>query len=231
MPERPRRIVAAEHLPEHAPEARIHRADHRAREPALADEPRTAGAVAEIVGLHAQVRQRLALRQRDGRIADLDLGARTLEIGALAERAADGGIDVRRRPDDRHAVGGLEPNEPVVGALGIDDERAERVLDLERHRPGDDQVLLTLRDLGPRGDEVERRRLADVHARPVVALELERQVERPLLDVDERQRGDESPVAAFGVGARVHAGLAEAAPEQFPRCAGSRRAARAPDRS
>ncbi len=112
--------------------------------------------------------------------------ARTLEIGALAERTADGRIDVRRRADDRHAIGRLEVDGPVVGALGIDDDRPQGVLGLQRDRARDDQVLLTLRDFGARGDEIERRRLSDVHPRPVVALELERQIERSLLHVDQR---------------------------------------------
>ena len=68
------------------------------------------------------------------------------------------------------------------------------VLGLQRHRARDDQVLLTLRDLGARGDEIERRRLADIHARAVVAFELQREIERSLLHVDERERGDERPV-------------------------------------
>ena len=123
--------------------------------------------------------------------------------------------------DDRHAIGRLEPDDPVVGTLRIDDERPQRVLGLQRRRARDDQVLLALRDLGARGDEIERRRLADVDARAVVALELEREIERPLLHVDERQRGDERPVAAFGVGARVaRVALAEPAAGDARGCAG-----------
>ena len=61
-----------------------------------------------------------------------------------------------------------------------------------------DQRLAPLRHLGARGNQIQRRRLPDVHARPVRPLELERQVERALLDLHQRARGDELPVAALG---------------------------------
>ena len=143
------------------------------------------------------------------------------EIGALAKRPPDGGVDVRRGTDGRHAIGRLEPHRPVVGALRIDDERAQLILGLQRGRARDDQVLLPLRDFRPRGDEIERRRLADVDARAVVALELEREVERALLHVDERERRDEQPSSARSASALVLTeALAEADAGDAHGCAG-----------
>ena len=97
------------------------------------------------------------------------------------ERVADGGVDVGRRARRRHEVGRLEPHEPEVGPLRIEDQHAQLILRLARLRLRDDQVLAPLRHFGPRGHEVERRRLPDVHAGAVGPLELEREVERPLL--------------------------------------------------
>ena len=206
-------------------------ADDRAGEPAFADDARAGEAVGEIGRLQPQIRQRLVLREQDVRVADLDLLARLRDVGALAERAADGRVHVGRRADRRHDIGGLEPRGPEVGPLRIEDARAQDVFGEERRRARDDQVLAALRDFRPRRDEVQRRRLPDVHARAVGAFELERQIERALLHVDRRPRRDEQPVRVLHVGRRCGRSAPAAGGPRCPGCAPRCRAARAPDRS
>jgi hypothetical protein len=101
----------------------------------------------------------------------------------------------------------IDPDAPVVAALGVDDERPDKVFRLKRRRARDDQVLLTLCDLGACGNQVERWRLAHVDSRAVVALELLGEVQRSLLDVDRRQRRHQRPVAGFRVGSDLRAAL------------------------
>ena len=105
---------------------------------------------------------------------------RANQVRALGERAADGGVDVRRRAHGGREVGRLEPKHPVVVPLRIERQRPQQVFGLAGVGSRDDQVLPALRDFGLRRDEVERRRLTDVDACPVRALQLQREVERPL---------------------------------------------------
>ena len=71
-------------------------------------------------------------------------------------------------------------------------------------------LLLTLPGcLGARGDEIKGRRLSDVDASLVRALEFECQIERLLLHVDQRECRYVGPVGALGVGAGRDARLAQ----------------------
>ena len=126
----------------------------------------------------------LAFRQLDVRLADRNLLPRFDHVGPLGQRAPHGGVDVRRRPRRRNDVGRLEPRGPEIRAVRVEHRRPQDVLGLERSRARDDQVLAPLRDFRPGGDEIERRRLADVDAGTVGSLELEREVERALLHAD-----------------------------------------------
>ena len=119
----------------------------------------------------------LALRQRDGGVVVLKLLARAHQVGPLLQSHADSGVDVRWRSNRWNEIGGLQTQRPVVGTLGIDDQQAEVILRLSHQRLRDDQILATLGDFCLCRDEIERRRLADVDARPIVSLELERQIE------------------------------------------------------
>ena len=112
---------------------------------------------------------------------DLDLAAACArDPSAARARCAP------RRPR-RATARSAEPSRPARDARTSSrrdwdrDHDAEVVLGLTDQRLRDDQRLTPLRHFGLRRHEIERRRLADVHPRAVVALELERQVERALL--------------------------------------------------
>ena len=162
--------------------------------------------------------------RRDGRVGDLDFGARTLEIGALAGRTADGRIDVRRRADDRHAIGG---SRWMVSSRRFGSTMSVRSVSsvcsaISARRSGSPDVERLQRAATDRAAEIVRR-----HSRPVVALQ--QAPGRGDRCVDQRQRGDQCPVAAFGVGGRIDA--LRAACRGARGCAGSGPAARARDRS
>ena len=207
QPDRPGRVVGAHHLAEHRAERRVLQADDRAGEAAVANQTRSALPVGEVGRLRAQVGQRLVLRERDVRIAVLDLLTRLRDVGALGERTAYRRVHVRRPGHYRLALRRIEPDAPVVGALRIDDQRAKKVLRLQRRRARDDQVLPPLRDFGACRHQVERRRLPDVDARAVGALELQGQIERALLHVHRRERRHQRPVTGLGVGGDLRGAL------------------------
>ena len=116
------------------------------------------------------------------------------------QRVADGRVHVGRRPDRRDQVGRLEPDEPEIRPLGIEDQQPELILRLAHLGLRDDQALAPLRDFRARRHQVERRRLADVDTRLVVPLELLRQIQRPLLDRDRGPRQHQVPVGALRIG-------------------------------
>ena len=111
------------------------------------------------------------------RVVVLELLARAHQVGPLLQGHADRGVHVRRRSNRRNEIGRLQPHGPVVGTLRIDDQQSEIILRLSHQRLRDDQVLAALGDFRLCRDQIERRRLADVDTRPVVPLELERQIE------------------------------------------------------
>ena len=131
-------------------------------------------------------------------VAVLDLLAAPRDVGPLAERAPDRGVDVRRAaPTGGDAPAGssltLQKSVRFGSTISVRSESSA----CSALRARDDQVLAPLRDFGARRDQVERRRLADVDPRPVGPLELQRQIQRLLLHVDRRQRRHQVPVGAL----------------------------------
>ena len=149
-PTRPRRIVRGEELAEHVAEARELLADDRAGEAAGAQQPRAAEAVGEVVRLQPQVRQRLALRQRQGRLAVLDLACarctRSVRSPSALRTAAStsgaGPIGGTRRP--ARAGRSRSPRASDRGSACAAGPPPAR------QRPRDDQVLAPLRDFRAR---------------------------------------------------------------------------------
>ncbi|MCX6551735.1 MAG: hypothetical protein NTY02_12160, partial [Acidobacteria bacterium] len=140
----------------------------------------------------------------------LEVGLGADDVEALHERRLDDGVDIRHGRVEIRPLRCLDPGHPERRAVGIEDEHPQPVFRLAGGDLGNREVLLPLSDLRPCRHEVERWRLADVHAGLVDALEVARQVEGALLHVDQRPGRDQVPVRLLHVGERPHHRLAEA---------------------
>ena len=122
---------------------------------------------------------------------------RPREIRPLLERAGYRQIGIRRRRGAQRLVGRFQPHAPERRVGRIHDEPPQPIFGVASRCGRADQSLPAGRHLGFGLHQVERRRLADVHARAVLPYEIFRELERALVDGDVRLRGLERPVRGF----------------------------------
>ena len=148
-------------------------------------------------------------------------GAR--EIGAAAQRLCDRGVRVGQRRRVGRRVDRIERVAPERRVGRIHDQPAQTIFGVSRRRARLNQVLAALRDFGLRLDEIERRDLAGIHADPVLARELLRELERPLLHADVGDRRLQRPVRLLDGRDRLDDAIRETAARScrdcvWPRC-------------
>ena len=183
--DRPRRIVGDEQLPQHVAERPEILADDGTGEAAGADQFGAAEAVRQI---RAPARARPAASAFFASASAVSVFSICRFVRCRSVRMLSA-LRTAASTSGAGPIGGTRSavssrTDQKSGALRIDDENPQLILRLADLRLRDDQALAPLRDFGPRRHEIERRRLPDVNARPVVALQLLRQLERSLLDRD-----------------------------------------------
>ena len=140
------------------------------------------------------------------------------EVVASAERACGDRIDVGqarcRSPARRSDRGALARTTTSAGSMM---RRRSRSSASPAAVVRADQIFAALCDLGLGLKQIERRRLADIDARLVLAHQLLGQLERPLLHRDVGERRLECPIRLFHGRSRLDYRLAHDAARSFRR--------------
>ncbi len=208
-PERPRRVIPAEHLLEGRAEgdlllpgdrpgeaARPHHAGaRRTRSPGSSPGGGGRGAAGSSSSEPTSWRSRAPAWRAAGPAARRARRARHVQSGA--------GAGTGRSVGSRATC-------PESRVARVEDQRAEPVLRLAGGNLGHRQRLLALRDIGLSGQQVEFRHLADRHPGLVHAHQLLGKAQRLPLHLHERPRGDQVPVRPLHRVERAHDRLAEA---------------------
>src|SRR5262245_44816352 len=144
--ERPCRKVAPEQLVEHVSESdRVAGSDDGAWEAAAAQHLRAAEAVGLVARVEPDVWQLLTVRVLHAHLRVVDLLARARQVGALAQAARHGRVDVDRDRRNWRRVDRLDLHVPGLALGGVVDQQPQPILDLLHRRLGDDQLLLVRR--------------------------------------------------------------------------------------
>ena len=158
----------------------------------------------DIRRVRVHVGKDLVLQIADVDVASFEAVLCRLQIGALVERVANGGIGVDHLLLKRRRIGRLERGRPEVRRRRIQDERAEVVLGPLDRRFGEDHPLVVARDLRLRLDDVDGRERADLDPLPVVGERLLGEPQRFLLRLQIVDGVGQVPVRVLHVAVRLH---------------------------